>query len=53
MDITGASGAISRSDNKRMTAHAMLFYEEIRKRASDVAAIAANTNFRTADIELI
>ena len=33
VDFTGALGAISRSDIKRMDAHAELFYEEAHKLA--------------------
>ena len=43
MNITGASGAIPRNDLQRMDAHAELYYEEIRKRQSDVVAVANNT----------
>jgi len=51
--ITGSGGAIPRSDFNRMDAHAELYYEEIRKRKSDVAAIAANTGFSIEDVERI
>jgi hypothetical protein len=44
-DITGASGAIPVSDEKRRSAHAKRFYEEVRKRKTDVEAIAGNTGF--------
>lgn len=37
---TGASGAIPRTDIKRQTRHATLFYEEVRKREDDVSTIA-------------
>jgi len=53
MDITGASGAIPRSDNARMDSHADRYYEEIRKRDTDVAAIAQNTVFSVEDVEII
>ncbi|MCL2772621.1 MAG: hypothetical protein FWD71_04650 [Oscillospiraceae bacterium] len=36
LDITGASGAIPRTDFKRMRAHAERYYEEIRKRTTDM-----------------
>jgi hypothetical protein len=35
MDITGASGAIPVSDEKRRRAYARRFYEEVRKRTTD------------------
>ena len=53
MGITEASGAIPRSDFKRMDAHAERYYEEIRKRTSDVVAIAKNTGFSVVDVETI
>lgn len=53
MDITGASGAISRNDYTRMDEHAERYYEEIRKRTSDVAAIAKNTGFTAKDVDKI
>ena len=46
----GASGAIPRYDFGRMNAHANLYYEEIRNRESDIAAIAKNTGFSADDI---
>jgi hypothetical protein len=49
-DITGASGAIPVSDQKSRNAHAKLFYEEIRKRTTDVDAIAKNTGW---DVEVM
>ena len=49
-DVTGASGAIPRDDLSRMDAHAERFYEEIRKRTSDVAAIARNTGIPAGDV---
>ncbi|MFP3153117.1 phage head morphogenesis protein [Lachnospiraceae bacterium ZAX-1] len=51
--ITGASGAIPRSDSQRMTAHAELYYEEIRRRKSDIEAIAKNTGYSKNSIALI
>ncbi len=45
MFTTGALGAIPRKDVRRMRKHAIMYYEEIRKRDSDVDAIAANTGF--------
>ena len=42
MDIFGASGAIPRDDLDRMDSHAERYYEEIRKRKSDIKAIAKN-----------
>jgi hypothetical protein len=53
LDITGASGAIPVSDGKRRNAHARLFYEEVRKRTTDIEAIARNTGWETAKIEQI
>jgi hypothetical protein len=53
MEITGASGAIPVSDQKRRNAHAVLYYEEIRKRSTDVQAIAKNTGWDSANIEKI
>ena len=44
-DITGASGAIPVSDERRRNAHAKRFYEEVRKRKTDVAVIARNTGW--------
>ena len=41
--IKGASGAIPRNDLARMDAHAERFYEEIRRRNSDIEIIARNT----------
>ena len=43
-------GAISRADYRRMRKHADLYYAEIRKRTSDIIAIARNTGFSEADI---
>ena len=53
MDITGASGAIPRDDWDRMDDHAERYYEEIRKRTSDIAAISKNTGFTIEDVESI
>jgi hypothetical protein len=53
MDITGASGAIPRNDYGRMDEHAARYYEEIRKRTTDVSAIAENTGFSVEDVESI
>jgi len=53
MDVTGAGGAISRSDNARMIKHAECYYEEIRRRSSDVKAIAKNTGFKVRDVKKI
>jgi hypothetical protein len=50
---TGASGAIPRNDWARMDMHAAMFYEEIRRRKSDVSAIARNTGFSESDIDTI
>ena len=51
--MTGASGAISRKDIKRQEAHANLYYEEIRKRSSDIVTIAGNSGFSVDDIKNI
>jgi hypothetical protein len=48
MEITGASGAIPVSDQKRRIA---LYYEEIRKRSTDIQAIAKNTGWDSALIK--
>jgi hypothetical protein len=53
MDITGASGAIARSDYGRMKAHAERYYEEIRNRTTDVEAIANNTDFSVEDVDAV
>ena len=53
MDVTGASGAIPRDDVTRMSEHANRYYEEIRKRTSDVEKIAKNTGFSIDDIKTI
>ncbi len=49
--ITGASGAIPRDDWARMDERAARYYEEIRHRSSDVAAIARNTQYSFDDIK--
>ena len=51
--LTGASGAIPRSDQKRMESHAKLYYDEIRKRKGDVSVIAKNSGMTEEDIEAI
>jgi len=51
--ITGASGAIPRGDWIRMDEHAARYYEEIRRRSSDVAAIAENTGISIEEIEAV
>jgi hypothetical protein len=53
MEITGASGAIPVSDQKRRNAHARLYYDEIRKRSTDVQAIVKNTGWDSTAIEKI
>lgn len=53
MDMTSASGAISRHDLERMDKHAEIYYEQIRKRTSDIQSIAKNTNFSVEDIKKI
>ena len=40
MSITGANGAIPRSDIERQETHAKLYYDEIRKRSDDIEVIA-------------
>jgi len=50
---TGASGAIPRTDVARLNEHAERYYDEIRKRTSDISAIAKNTGFAVADVEKI
>ena len=50
---TGASGAIPRHDWSRMDKHARMFYEQIRKRKSDIEAIAQNTGFSIDDIQKV
>ena len=51
--LTGASGAIPRNDIARMDDHAERYYDEIRKRSSDIEAIAQNTGFAVGDIRSI
>ena len=41
----GDSGAIRRSDFRRLENHARLFYEEARNRMGDIEKIAQNTGF--------
>ena len=53
MDITGASGAIPRSDFPRQEAHARRYYEQIRKRSGDIEAIAQNSGFSIDDLNLV
>ena len=53
MDITGASGAIPRHDWVRMDTHAKMFYDQIRKRTSDIEAISKNTGFTIDEIRKI
>ena len=53
VDITGASGAIPKSDIKRRDAHAERYYAEIRKRNSDVDEIAQNTGLSGDDVKKI
>jgi hypothetical protein len=53
LDYTGASGAIPRKDRDRMDEHAELYYEEIRKRNSDIKKIAENTGYSEKEIETI
>ena len=53
MNVSGAGGAISRTDIKRMEDHADRYYNEIRKRSSDVNAISTNTKFHIDDIKNI
>ena len=50
MYLTGAGGAIPRNAFAQMDQHAELYYEEIRKRTSDVSAIVKNTKFSEEDI---
>jgi hypothetical protein len=53
MDITGASGAIPRDDWKSMDEHAERYYEEIRKRTSDVETIAKNAEMSLEDVQKV
>jgi len=50
---TGASGAIPRHDWSRMDTHAKMFYEQIRKRKTDIESIAKNTGFKIDDVRKI
>ena len=53
MNATGASGVIPRHEWPRMDAHAKMFYEQIRKRKSDIETIAKNTKFTVEDIQVV
>jgi len=53
MKNAGATGAIPRTDLERLDEHSNRYYEEIRKRKHDVAAIAHNTGVPIEDIEKI
>ena len=53
MSMTGASGAIPRHDWVRMDIHAKMYYEQIRKRKSDIESIAKNTCFTIEEIRKI
>ncbi len=53
MDISGAGGAIPRVDIAKQEAHAKLYYEEVRKRTGDIAAIAKNSGFSVEDVAKI
>ena len=53
MKTTGASGAIPRHDWTRMDAHAKMFYEQIRKRKSDIKAIVNNAGFTFDEIRKV
>jgi len=48
----GSSGAL-RPDSEEAQRHADLYYEEIRKRKSDVSAIAKNTSFSEQEVRQI
>jgi len=50
---SGASGAIPRHDWSRMDAHAKMFYEQVRKRKTDVESISHNTGFAIDDIRKV
>jgi len=52
-DSMNPSGAISRHDVARMNKHANQYYEQIRKRKSDVSAIAKHTGFPVQDIQAV
>ena len=51
--ITGAGGALPRHDWPRMDAHAKMFYEQVRKRKTDIESIAKNTGFTIDDVRKI
>lgn len=53
LNSTGAGGAIPRGDWKRMNEHAARYYEEVRHRTTDVAAISRNTGVSAEDIEIV
>jgi hypothetical protein len=46
-------GAIQRTDTDRMYEHAVRYYEEIRKRKSDIKAISDNTDFSVEEIAIV
>lgn len=50
--VAGASGAIPRWDWTRMDIHAERFYEEIRRRTTDIKAIAKNTEISEKNIAI-
>ena len=50
---TGAYGAIPRDDFQRQSAHANLFYEEVRNRTGDIPKISHNTGFSEEDVAKI
>ena len=52
-NITGAGGAIPRGDWARMDEHAERYYEEIRRRSSDISSIAKNTKLSEVDINRV
>jgi hypothetical protein len=47
------SGAIPAGDERRRNAHARRYYEEVRKRTTDIQAIAKNTGWEDRIIEKI
>ncbi|MDR0917544.1 MAG: hypothetical protein LBN02_10225 [Oscillospiraceae bacterium] len=51
--VTGASGAIPISDQGRRLEHAKRYYDEIRKRDSDIAAIAESTGHSEDEIRSV
>ncbi|WP_425447750.1 phage minor head protein [Dethiothermospora halolimnae] len=53
MGEKGSTGVIPRNNYKRRDAHAELYYEEIRKRKSDVKTIAKNTGWKESAIKEI